>query len=243
MSVTTGSLGTEDVPTSSPSLYGLDGVNFFLGAVLAGFGPYVAAYLADQKWTRADIGFVLTAGSVAGLLSQLPGGEFLDKVRAKRAVIALGTCIVILSALILGFWPRLPLVFIGLVLQGATGGFLGPAIAAISLGLVGHAALAERLGRNQCFASAGALVGAALMGFVGYVLSYQAIFSIVAVLGLPLFVALARIRAVDIHFGRSCGAPGHHGVDQPPRTSRWTLLKDSRLEPICMDRPCVASPM
>jgi MFS family permease len=229
MSVTTGSFGTADVPVSSPSLYGLDGVNFFLAAALAGFGPYVAAYLADQKWTQADIGFVLTAGSVAGLLSQLPGGELLDKVRSKRAVIAIGACIVILSALILAFWPRLPSVFIGLVLQGATGGILGPAIVAISLGLVGHAALAERLGRNQRFASAGALVGAALMGLVGYLLSYQGIFLIVALLGLPLFVALARIRAVDIHFGRSCGAPGHHGVEQPSRTSRWILLRNSRL--------------
>ena len=229
MSVTTGSFGTADVPVSSPSLYGLDGVNFFLAAALAGFGPYVAAYLADQKWTQADIGFVLTAGSVAGLLSQLPGGELLDKVRSKRAVIAICACIVILSALILAFWPRLPSVFTGLVLQGATGGFLGPAIVAISLGLVGHSALAERLGRNQRFASAGALVGAALMGLVGYLLSYQGIFLIVALLGLPLFVALARIRAVDIHFGRSCGAPRHHGVEQPPRTSRWILLRNSRL--------------
>lgn len=229
MSVTTGSFGTADVPVSSPSLYGLDGVNFFLAAALAGFGPYVAAYLADQKWTQANIGFVLTAGSVAGLLSQLPGGELLDKVRSKRAVIAICACIVILSALILAFWPRLPSVFTGLVLQGATGGFLGPAIVAISLGLVGHSALAEQLGRNQRFASAGALVGAALMGLVGYLLSYQGIFLIVALLGLPLFVALARIRAVDIHFGRSCGAPLHHGVEQPPRTSRWILLRNSRL--------------
>ena len=67
------------------------------------------------------------------------------------------------------------------------------------------------------------------MGLVGYLLSYQGIFLIVALLGLPLFVALARIRAVDIHFGRSCGAPGHHGVEQPPRTSRWILLRNSRL--------------
>jgi hypothetical protein len=110
-----------------------------------------------------------------------------------------------------------------------TGGFLGPAIAAISLGLVGHAALAERLGRNQRFASTGALAGAALMGLVGYLVSYQAIFLIVALLGLPLFFALARIRAADIHFGRSCGAPGHHGIEQPPRAGRKLLLKDSRL--------------
>ena len=229
MSVTTGSFGTADVPVSSPSLYGLDGVNFFLAAVLAGFGPYVAAYLADQKWTQADIGFVLTAGSVAGLLSQLPGGELLDKVRSKRAVIAIGACIVILSALILAFWPRLPSVFIGLVLQGATGGILGPAIVAISLGLVGHSALAEQLGRNQRFASAGALVGAALMGLVGYLLSYQGIFLIVALLGLPLFVALARIRAADIHFGRSCRSTRSPWCRTTAQNQPLDSLRNSRL--------------
>ncbi len=135
----------------------------------------------------------------------------------------------IVSALILAFWPRLPFVFIGLVLQGVTGGFLGPAIAAISLGLVGHSALAERLGRNQRFASTGALVGAALMGIAGSLLSYQSIFLIVVLLGLPLFLALAQIRAADVHFGRSCGAPGHHDESQPPRSGRRILLKDFRL--------------
>src|SRR5262245_34063482 len=52
------------------------------------------------------------------------------------------------------------------VLQGMTSGFLEPAIAAISLGVVGHSALAERLGRNQRFASAGVLVTTGLMGLV-----------------------------------------------------------------------------
>ena len=44
----------------------------------------------------------------------------------------------------IGFWPKVPVVFTALVLQGLTGEFVGPAIAAISLGLVGHVALAER---------------------------------------------------------------------------------------------------
>jgi hypothetical protein len=74
-------------------------------------------------------------------------------------------------ALVLAFCLALPLVFIAVVLQGVTGGFLGPAIAAISLGLVGHSALAERLGRNQRFGSTGALVGAALMGIAVFLLS------------------------------------------------------------------------
>jgi len=61
--------------------------------------------------------------------------------------------------------------------------------------------LPERLGRNQRFSSTGNLVAAALMGLIGYFWSYQAIFLTVAALTLPLFVALARIRAADIHFG------------------------------------------
>ena len=159
----------------------------------------------------------------------MPGGELLDRVRSKRALVAVGAGIVILSALVIAIRPSFPLVSIGLVLQGVTGGFLGPAIAAISLGLVGYSALAERLGRNQRFASTGALVGAGLMGLVGYLLSYQAIFVVAAALGLPLFAALSRIRAADIHFGQSCGAPNHHGPEQPPRIRRPALWQDSRL--------------
>ena len=134
-----------------------------------------------------------------------------------------------LSALIIALRPSLLLVSAGLVLQGATGGFIGPAIAAISLGLVGHAALAERLGRNQRFASIGTLIGAALMGLVGYLVSYQAIFLIAAALALPMFAALSRISPSDIHFGRSCGAPGHEGPGQPPRVRRRILWMDPRL--------------
>jgi predicted MFS family arabinose efflux permease len=93
----------------------------------------------------------------------------------------------------------------------------------LSLGLVGHAALPQRLGRNQRFASTGSLIAAALMGLIGYLLSYQAIFLTVVALTPALFVALARIRAGDIHFGRACGAPHHHVPGQPARARRRSL--------------------
>jgi predicted MFS family arabinose efflux permease len=137
--------------------------------------------------------------------------------------------VVALSAMIIEFRPNFSLVLIGLVLQGSTGGLLGPAITAISLGLVGHSALPERLGRNQRFASTGSLVAAGLMGLIGYALSYQAIFLLVIGLTLPLFIALARIRAADIHFGRSCGAPHHHTSDRPARAVRLSLWKSPGL--------------
>jgi hypothetical protein len=37
---------------SDASLRGLDGVNLLLAGVLSGFGPYVAAFLAEQNWTQ-----------------------------------------------------------------------------------------------------------------------------------------------------------------------------------------------
>src|SRR6516225_10494788 len=116
------------------------------------FGPIAAAYLAAQRWTAKDIGFVLSIGGIAGLMSQIPGGELLDAVRAKRLLIAIGVITIALSTLILRLWPSFPLVALAEVLQGVTGGVLGPGVVAITLGLVGHARLSERLGLNQRFA-------------------------------------------------------------------------------------------
>ena len=201
---------------SSSSLYGLDAVNLFLAGALSGFGPYVAVFLAEQKWIQQDIGFVLTAAGFAGLLSQLPGGELLDTIQSKQFAVALGAIMVAAGALIIALRPSFPLVLAALVLQGITGGFLGLAIAAISLGLVGHAALAEQLGRNQRFASTGGVVAAGLMGLIAYFLSYRAIFFVAAALVVPLLAALGRIQPSDIHFGRASCLPDH----QPPSDRR-----------------------
>jgi MFS family permease len=214
---------------SSASLGGLDRINFFLAGMQAGFGPFVAVLLADEKWTQQNIGFVLSVSGVAGLLSQLPGGELLDVSRSKRFLVGLGAIVVAVSALVMALWPILPLVFAASVLQGSTGGVLGPGVAAISLGLVGHTALAERLGRNQRFASAGALIATGLMGAIGYFLSYRAIFFVSAALLLPVLLAIVRVHSADIHFGRSCGQPDHHASTPPPRVERLSLSKNFNL--------------
>src|SRR5579863_3458976 len=93
------------IEPSARSLRGLDAVNLFLAGALSGFGPYVAAFLAEQKWTQQDIGFVLTAAGLAGLLSQLPGGAMLDAIRSKRIAVALGAAMVAAGALIIAIWP------------------------------------------------------------------------------------------------------------------------------------------
>jgi len=217
--------GAIEPSPSVASLRGLDEVNLLLAGALSGFGPYVAAFLAEQNWTQQNIGFVLTLGGLAGLLSQLPGGALLDAIRSKRFAVALGAGMIATGALIIAVWPSFSLVLAALVLQGITGGFLGLAIAAISLGLVGNAALAERLGRNQRFASIGGVLAAGLMGFIAYFLSYRAIFVVAAVLVLPLLFALSRIQPSDIHFGRASCIPDHHGPSAPQRARLLSLWK------------------
>jgi len=228
MVIAADSAGVADAIAPSPSvasLRGLDGVNLFLAGALSGFGPYVAAYLAEQKWTQQSIGFALTAGGFAGLLSQLPGGALLDAIRSKRIAVALGAGMVAAGALIIEVWPSFPLVLAALVLQGITGGFVGLAITAISLGLVGNAALAERLARNQRFASAGGVLATGFMGFIAYFLSYRAIFIVAAALVLPLLLALSRVQPSDIHFGRASCIPDHQGPGPPPRARLRSLWK------------------
>jgi MFS family permease len=188
----------EDAGASLASAHALDWLNFFLAALLTGFGPFVAVYLADRGWRPESIGFVLTATGLAGLISQVPAGEIIDFVNSKRTLIGIGSAAVTLALLIFAFRPDFPSVLTASVFQGMAGSLLGPAVAAISLGLVGHDALAERLGRNQRFSSIGSLATAAVLGAAGYLLTTQAIFLVAASLWLPLLVALLQIRPADI---------------------------------------------
>jgi predicted MFS family arabinose efflux permease len=84
------------------------------------------------------------------------------------------------------------------IVHAAASCVLGPVIAALSLGLVGYAALGERLGRNARFASIGNGVAAAAMGACGYFLSVQSLFFLTAALVVPAVFALAQIRPSDV---------------------------------------------
>src|SRR5690348_1013871 len=141
------------LPTHSPRA--LDLLNFFTADVQTGFGPFVAVYLTAHKWTQEEIGFVLTLGTITAIISQLPCGALVDAARDKRRVAAVGLIGIIAAALLLALWPQELPVTLAQVLHGVASCILTPAIAAISLELVGHAALGERLGRNARFASIG----------------------------------------------------------------------------------------
>jgi MFS family permease len=223
-------LSSAGTRASDRSLHGLDWLNFFLAGVLTSFGPFVALYLAGQGWRQEEIGFILTASVLAGLLMQVPSGELLDAIQSKRLLVALAVVTVGCCALILALWPGFTPALIAEILLGVTGGLLGPAVVAISLGLVGNEGLPDRLGRNQRFAAIGGFCTAGLMGLLGYLFSNRLIFFAGAALAVPTLLALARIGAGEVHFARACSAPsGDYHPSRPPRSARGALCTNFRL--------------
>jgi MFS family permease len=172
----------------------LDWFSFFLADIQAGFGPFVAIYLTAHSWTQLDIGLVLTASGLVALAGQLPAGALVDAMRSARLVAGIALLAICASALTMAVWPMFPVVLSARAIHAAASCVLGPAIAVISLSLVGHAGLGERIGRNARFASIGAGVSAAAMGACGYWLSDRSILFLTAILVIPALFALARVR-------------------------------------------------
>ncbi len=214
-------------PASRQSRYGLDWMNFFLADVQTGFGTFVAFYLARLGWNQHSVGIALTVGSIAGVLSQIPGGALADAVRWKRGLVAAGIIMIGGAALILALAPSYWLAMFASMLHGVTGGIVTPAIGAISLGLVGRRAMSLRTGRNYRYAAAGHAATAALMGLAGAYFSISSIFIAAAGLCIPALIALAVIRPDEIDYARARNAA--RGENEEKVLRAVDLVKNHRL--------------
>jgi MFS family permease len=184
----------------------LDWLNFFVADVQTGVGPFLAAALTARGWNPAQVGTLLTLGGLAGLGLQPPAGALVDNTRRKRTLVALGVICIVAASLILAFSGRFASVLTAQLILASVGPFIGPAITAITLGLVGKTAFDARLGRNASFNSAGNLFAALLMGWVGWRWSVQAIFFTVPVLAVPALLALAAIPGKEIDHALARGS-------------------------------------
>ena len=220
--------GTEPPAPSRRSLRGLDWFVFFVADVQTGFGPFVSVYLTAQRWTQVDIGLILSVSGFVTLIGQMPGGAIVDAARSERFVAGVAVAAICVSALTYAALPIFPAVFGAAILHAAASCLLGPAIAAISLGLVGHDAIGERLGRNARFASIGNGLAAAAMGACGYFLSARAVFVVTVLLLIPALLALRRIAENEIDPERAHGAPPRHVAKKPP-IRRGALMKNRPL--------------
>ena len=190
---------SETKQPSARSLRGLDGLNFLMADVRDGLGPYLSVFLkGGQHWQPGDIGVAMAASSVSAALFQIPAGALVDGLRAKRLLVAASGLAVATGCLLIAFFPRFGSVIAAQILIGGASAIIPPALAAISLGLVGRKRLDARISRNESFNHGGNFTAAILAGMLGQWLGYNWIFYLVCAFAAASAAVVALIRSSEI---------------------------------------------
>lgn len=177
----------------------LDALNFFLADVRDGLGPYLAIYLlTEQKWDEASIGLVMSMAAIAGIAAQTPAGALIDRSTAKRALMVAAAVAVTAGCLALPLTTRFELIAATQAVAAAAGAIFAPAIAAVTLGIVGPQAFARRTGRNEAFNHAGNAAAAAIAGSTAYFFGPVVVFWLLAAMAVASIFATLSIPAAAI---------------------------------------------
>jgi MFS family permease len=211
-------MSREDPDQARQAGRALDAANFFLADVRDGLGPYLAVYLLTERhWDEARIGLVMSIATIAGIAAQTPAGALVDASRAKRLVMVIAAIMVTLASLSLPLFPAFLPVAISQGIAQAAAVIFPPAIAAVSLGIFGHAAFTRRIGRNETFNHAGNAVAAGLAGVSAYWFGPTVVFYLLGAMAAASFASILAIpeRAIDHDLAR-----GLHeaGADKPQDT-------------------------
>jgi MFS family permease len=195
--------GRDRQQPSTRSLRGLDALNFFLADVRDGLGPYLAIYLISvrgpgQGWDEQTTGFVMTIAGISGLIAQTPAGALIDRTRHKRAVVIAAAVAVTLSCLTLPFIGNFYAVVATQSLAGIAGAIFPPALAALTLGIVGPKMFSKRIGRNEAFNHGGNAVSATIAGVTAYFFGPIVVFWLMAALAVASIGAMLIVPAEAI---------------------------------------------
>ncbi len=208
------------------SLRAVQWLNFSLADVQTGLGPFLAAYLASSGWNPGQVGFALTFGGLVSVAMQTPAGAVIDAVHRKRAALAASPGVLVAGAFLLMGHLSPIRVYAAQFLIGGSVPFLGPTVAAITLGIVGAGAFDKQFGKNQAFNSAGNVFTALLVAYVSYKFGYRAIFVVAALLAIPAAVSIFFVDGKQIDYARARGAIQKQGQTKVQAEGLSALFKD-----------------
>lgn len=189
----------------------LDWLNFLLADVKDGLGPFLAIYLmSTQHWDPGSIGLVMTIAGVATVAARAPFGAVIDSTHRKRGLIVAAAVAVAVGAVAMSLFPDFWLIAGAQAVIGGADALFPAAIGAISLGIVGPAMFARRVGRNEAFNHAGNAFTAIVAGGAGWLLTPRAVLWLIAVLAAASIWAAFRIDAgsIDHEVARGCDKAG-----------------------------------
>ncbi len=148
----------------------------------------------------------------------------IDRSRAKRGAIVLALAVMALGAVVVfarsDFWSML----VASTMIAVVGDIFYPAVAALTLGLIGRRRLAQRTGRNAAFDHAGNVVIALLAAAMGWWFSQRAVFLLVPVFAVLAAAATLSIpaRAIDHDLARAADPDG--GARRGAARPGWRVL-------------------
>jgi MFS family permease len=209
----------------------LDALNFFLADVRDGLGPYLAIYLlTERKWDQASIGVVMSVAALAGIAAQTPAGALIDRSHAKRGLMATAAIVVTATCLALPFIDRFELVAATQAIAACASAIFAPAVAAVTLGIVGPRAFAKRIGRNEAFNHAGNATAAAIAGATAYFCGPIVVFWLLAAMAVASVLATLSIPAdaIDDHIARGLDDTTERGAGHGDQPSGFQVLLTCR---------------
>jgi MFS family permease len=183
-----------------------------------GVGVYLSVFLLTvRNWNPQEIGIVIAVPGLVGILIQPLAGSLIDNTKHKRLLLISASLIIAACCLMVILSGEFYPIFISQAVLGFTQSVYAPCVAAISLGIVGQAALSPRIGRNESFNHLGNMLAAIIAGLLGRFVSYEAIFyfSIAQCLALVLAVLIIQEKDIDHDLARGAGkdevvATGNH---------------------------------
>lgn len=222
-------MGVSSKQPRSRSVKALGAVNFFLADVRDGLGPFLGIFLIGQGWSTATIGIVMTVGGIAGMLATTPLGALADASKAKRFMVAFCALLVIVASLAILFIPTIAFVTASQIATGIAGAAIGPALAGLTLGLVGQSGLSHQLGRNEAWNHGGNVFAAAGAGFFGFEFGLTAVFILMTLMAAGSISAVLLIKADDIDHDAARGIEAKEGSDRQPPSGFSVLWKSTPL--------------
>ncbi|MGC4005232.1 MAG: MFS transporter [Pirellulales bacterium] len=206
----------------------LDATAFCLADVADGLGPFLVIYLTSRRhWTSGEAGFAMSAMLLGTVLSQSFVGAWIDRTHAKRAAIFVGALLVAASTIAMYYLPTLEMIYALQFCTGAVVAVFPPAIAALSLGIVGRARFSVRAGRNEACFHSGNVVSAGFAAVLASRFDSAGVFYGVAFMAVASAVGVLFIRDADVDHDLARGADA--ADDQSHVSSPKVLLYDRRI--------------
>jgi predicted MFS family arabinose efflux permease len=198
----------------------LNALNFFMADVRDGLGPFLGVYLQSESWSPSQIGLVMTIGALVGMAATAPLGALVDRIRAKRAMIVVSAIATVLASMVILFAPGFLNTAVSQSISGIAGAAIAPAIAGVTLGIVGQKGYAHQTGRNEAFNHAGNVFAAVLGGAFGYVYGIGAVFVVMTAMAVASMCAVWFIdpKRIDHRAARGLAEGESDGA------SSWSVL-------------------